>query len=74
LPIGSPPSGASAKSWAVHFSVWIVGRGGWHALFWALTVFAGALLALCVAVLPETHPRERRVALSPRSLFASTAA
>ena len=50
---------------------WIVGRGGWHALFWALTVFAGALLALCAGVLPETHPRERRVALSPRSLFAS---
>src|SRR5499427_3456110 len=28
LPIGRPPSGASAKSRSVHFSVWILGRGG----------------------------------------------
>src|SRR5215470_3749292 len=50
---------------------WIVGWGGWHALFWALTAFAAALLALCFVVLPETHPPERRVSLSPSSLFAS---
>ncbi len=50
---------------------WIVKWGGWHALFWALAAFAVALLVLCWFVLPETHPRERRVALSPRSLFAS---
>ncbi|HZP66613.1 MAG TPA: multidrug effflux MFS transporter [Rudaea sp.] len=50
---------------------WIVAWGGWHALFWAIAAFAGLLLALCLVVLPETHPRERRVALSPRSLFAT---
>lgn len=48
---------------------WIVKWGGWHALFWALTAFAAGLLALCTFVLPETHPRERRVPLSPRSMF-----
>ena len=50
---------------------WIVGWGGWHALFWALTVFAAGLLLLCFVVLPETHPVDRRIPLSPRSLFAS---
>jgi MFS transporter, DHA1 family, multidrug resistance protein len=50
---------------------WIVKWGGWHALFWALTAFAVALLATCSVALPETHPRERRIALSPGSLFAS---
>jgi DHA1 family bicyclomycin/chloramphenicol resistance-like MFS transporter len=50
---------------------WIVAWGGWHALFWALATFALGLLALCAVVLPETHPPERRVGLSPRSLFAS---
>ena len=50
---------------------WIVGWGGWHALFWALTAFAAALLAICFVMLPETHPLERRVSLAPASLFAS---
>jgi DHA1 family bicyclomycin/chloramphenicol resistance-like MFS transporter len=50
---------------------WIVGWGGWHALFWALTAFAAALLAICFVTLPETHPLERRVSLAPASLFAS---
>jgi len=50
---------------------WIVAWGGWHLLFWALAAFALSLLLLCAFVLPETHPPERRVGLSPRSLFAS---
>jgi len=50
---------------------WIVGWGGWHLLFWALGAFAAALFGLCFFVLPETHPPERRVSLSPRSLFSS---
>jgi len=50
---------------------WLVALGGWHALFWALSGFTALLLALCLAVLPETHPHERRVALSPRGLFAT---
>jgi MFS transporter, DHA1 family, multidrug resistance protein len=50
---------------------WIVGWGGWHALFWAIAAFTASLLFLCLLVLPETHPRERRIALSPRSLWSS---
>jgi DHA1 family bicyclomycin/chloramphenicol resistance-like MFS transporter len=42
--------------------------GGWHALFWALAVFTLLLLFACMAVLPETHPKENRVALSPSRL------
>jgi DHA1 family bicyclomycin/chloramphenicol resistance-like MFS transporter len=60
-----------APAMAPVVGAWIVTWGGWHALFWALTGFAAALLALCSFVLPETHPRERRIGLSPRSLFAS---
>ncbi len=43
--------------------------GGWHALFWALTAFTLLLLAMCAAFLPETHPRENRVSLSPVHLL-----
>ncbi|MEP6485192.1 MAG: multidrug effflux MFS transporter [Rudaea sp.] len=43
--------------------------GGWHALFWALAVFTMLLFLLCVAFLPETHPKENRVALSPVNLL-----
>jgi DHA1 family bicyclomycin/chloramphenicol resistance-like MFS transporter len=61
----------AAPALAPIVGAWIVARGGWHALFWALTGFAAGLLALCFVVLPETHPRERRVVLSPVSLSAS---
>ena len=47
---------------------WLV---GWHALFWALALFTLALIGLCLAVLPETHARERRVAFLPRTLFSN---
>lgn len=50
---------------------WLVALGGWHMLFWVLSAFTALLLVLCVAVLPETHPRERRVALSPANLFST---
>ena len=61
-----------APAMAPVVGAWIVTWGGWHALFWALAAFRGhALLALCSFVLPETHPRERRIGLSPRSLFTS---
>jgi DHA1 family bicyclomycin/chloramphenicol resistance-like MFS transporter len=50
---------------------WLVALGGWHALFWALSTFTALLLALCVVVLPETHPIERRAPLSPRGLFTT---
>jgi DHA1 family bicyclomycin/chloramphenicol resistance-like MFS transporter len=42
--------------------------GGWHALFWALAAFTLLLLLLCAAFLPETHPPENRVAISPSNL------
>jgi DHA1 family bicyclomycin/chloramphenicol resistance-like MFS transporter len=42
--------------------------GGWHALFWALAAFTFLLLLMCIAFLPETHPAENRVALSPSQL------
>lgn len=60
-----------APALAPVIGAWIVAWGNWHALFWALAAFAAALLALCAVVLPETHPQERRIALSPLSLFAS---
>jgi DHA1 family bicyclomycin/chloramphenicol resistance-like MFS transporter len=37
-------------------------------IFWLLAVFAFVLLLACLAWLPETHPRERRVPLSLREL------
>jgi MFS transporter, DHA1 family, multidrug resistance protein len=48
---------------------WLVALGGWHLLFWALAGFAAIWLVLCFAVLPETHPHERRIALSPGPLL-----
>jgi len=48
---------------------WLVALGSWHMLFWALAAFAGLWLLLCALLLPETHPRELRSALSPRPLL-----
>jgi DHA1 family bicyclomycin/chloramphenicol resistance-like MFS transporter len=58
-----------APALAPIIGAWIVAFGGWRWLFWAIAGFAAALLLLCAIVLPETHARERRVALSPRNLF-----
>ena len=44
---------------------------GWHMLFWALAVFTLALIALCLMVLPETHPRELRISFRPHNLLSS---
>jgi MFS transporter, DHA1 family, multidrug resistance protein len=52
---------------------WLVALGGWHTLFWALAAFAMLLLLLCIALLPETHPRANRVALSPGNLLSTYA-
>jgi DHA1 family bicyclomycin/chloramphenicol resistance-like MFS transporter len=49
----------------------LVAWGGWHALFWALALFTAALIVLCLIVLPETHPPERRMAFSARNLLTS---
>ncbi len=60
-----------APALAPVIGAWLVTLGGWHALFWVLAAFAAVLLVLCVGVLPETHPRERRVRLSPRGMLAT---
>ncbi|HTQ98790.1 MAG TPA: multidrug effflux MFS transporter [Candidatus Acidoferrum sp.] len=49
---------------------WLVSLGSWHTLFWAMAGFAAVLLLLCFFVLPETHPPEQRLPLSPRPLLA----
>lgn len=50
---------------------WLVGAGGWHALFWALAGFTAALIAVCLVVLPETHPSVARTAFSVRNLVVN---
>jgi DHA1 family bicyclomycin/chloramphenicol resistance-like MFS transporter len=43
---------------------WVVAFAHWPMIFWLLAAFAAALWFACLAWLPETHPRERRVPLS----------
>ncbi len=47
---------------------WIIAFARWPMIFWFLAVFAGLLWLLCLWQLPETHPVERRIVLSPRSM------
>ncbi len=47
---------------------WIIAVARWPMIFWFLAVFAGLLWILCLWQLPETHPVERRIALSPASM------
>jgi len=42
---------------------------GWRSIFWALFLWTVVMIALCVRVLPETHPRARRHPLRPRALW-----
>ncbi|MBN8481045.1 MAG: multidrug effflux MFS transporter [Xanthomonadales bacterium] len=49
---------------------WVVGHAHWSMIFWLLAAFAAALLVACIAWLPETHPPQRRIALSPRAIGA----
>jgi len=48
---------------------WILQWQAWPAIFWFLAAFAALLLATTAAWLPETHPPQARVALSPRRLL-----
>ena len=50
---------------------WVVGHAHWSMIFWLLAAFAGALLVACLAWLPETHPPQRRIAMSARAIGAS---
>jgi DHA1 family bicyclomycin/chloramphenicol resistance-like MFS transporter len=71
-PALAPVIGAWLVAWDGHpLASPPAGLVGWHALFWALALFTLALIGLCLAVLPETHPRERRVAFLPSTLFAN---
>lgn len=47
---------------------WIIAFAHWSMIFWFLAGFAGLLGIACLALLPETHPRERRNALSLRAM------
>lgn len=48
---------------------WILTVAGWRAIFWALAAFAALVVAVSIGVLPETHPRERRVRFALRPLM-----
>jgi len=49
---------------------WILLSGaGWPLIFWFLVVFALVLLVATARYLPETHPVDARVPLSPRRLL-----
>lgn len=41
----------------------------WRAVFWFLALYGAGLWWLCLRVLPETHPVERRMRFAPRPLF-----
>ncbi|MBR0345366.1 MAG: multidrug effflux MFS transporter [Rudaea sp.] len=71
-PALAPMFGAALVAWDGRpFAPPPAGLVGWHAVFWALAVFTSVLIVLCLAVLPETHARERRIAFLPSTLFAN---
>lgn len=47
---------------------WVVAFARWPMIFWLLAAFALLLWLACIALLPETHPPERRSVLSGREL------
>ncbi|MEO8671344.1 MAG: multidrug effflux MFS transporter [Tahibacter sp.] len=47
---------------------WVLGLGHWRWIFWFLALWSGLLLVASFALLPETHPPERRLPLSLSSL------
>jgi DHA1 family bicyclomycin/chloramphenicol resistance-like MFS transporter len=50
---------------------WVIAYARWPMIFWLLAAFAGVLWIACAFMLPETHPPERRLPLSPRSMAKS---
>jgi DHA1 family bicyclomycin/chloramphenicol resistance-like MFS transporter len=52
---------------------WVVAYARWPMIFWLLALFAAILWFACLAFLPETHPRERRMPLSPRGMITGYA-
>jgi len=47
---------------------WVVAFARWPMIFWLLAAFSLLLWLACIALLPETHPPERRSVLSGREL------
>lgn len=47
---------------------WVVAYAEWPMIFWLLALFAAILFVACIVWLPETHPRERRIAFSLRGM------
>ncbi|HEY8682761.1 MAG TPA: multidrug effflux MFS transporter [Rhodanobacter sp.] len=45
--------------------------GGWHGIFWVLTVFTTLLALALMLFLQESHPPSRRRSFAPRTLLAS---
>ena len=43
---------------------WIIAFAHWPMIFWFLAAFSGLLGLACVLLLPETHPQDKRMALS----------
>lgn len=50
---------------------WVIAFASWPMIFWLLAAFTLLLWLACLALLPETHPHERRNVLSARVLLAS---
>lgn len=50
---------------------WVIAFARWPMIFWLLAAFATVLWITCLVWLPETHPRENRVALSPRGMLTN---
>ncbi|UXI66756.1 multidrug effflux MFS transporter [Tahibacter amnicola] len=49
---------------------WLLGLGQWRLIFYFLAAWAAVLLVASMLLLPETHPREKRLELSLGSLYA----
>ncbi|MDN5795402.1 MAG: multidrug effflux MFS transporter [Intrasporangium sp.] len=48
---------------------WVLGWGSWQTIFWALAAYGALLVVLAGALLPETHPPQRRTPFHPRPLL-----
>jgi len=49
----------------------LLGVGGWHGMFWVLTLFAVLLAVAVYYWLEESHPPSRRIPFAPRTQLAS---
>ncbi len=50
---------------------WVIAFARWPMIFWLLAAFTLLLWLACLALLPETHPHERRNVLSGRALLTN---